>query len=282
VYYLSCISNAVALTRAAGGQIAPNVANAITYRGEVIYHRSADEMSPIWLTCASGCFFQSQATNFVEPGMVFDGLGGGYGPPEHRRLRAEWSFSEACRSFPARVVYFSGGTLPPRKGSVKPARLPIPYDTGCTSAIYSVDAFTNVGAAAVPLRSSLKIFTTKTKSVSAQDLRVFIEYIMNLTDWEESTNPVAFQPRIPGPTVVSDQRERPFYYWATNGWPSIETLRSNPSYRQSTTHTSPAPRGTASWAVRILLALALFAPGVYASQRFVRRLRKRPECEKNL
>lgn len=277
VYYLSCISNAVALTRAAGRETAPNIANAITYRGEVIHRPAADELSPIWLACASGCFFQSQTTNLVEPGMVSDGLGGMYGPPQHRRLRTEWAFSEACRNFPVHVVYFSDGNIQPRRGSSKPAKLPIPYDAGCTSAIYHVDAFTNVGSATVPLLSSLKIYTTKPKPASAQDLRVLIEYTINLTNWKEGTSSVAFQPQLPGPTVVNDERDHPQYYWATNGWPSIESLRNIPSYKRSTMGTPPLQRRAPLWAVRVVFALAVLVPGVYASQQLFRRRRKGPK-----
>lgn len=281
VYYLSCISNAVAVTRAAGERTAPNIANAVAYKGEVIHHRTADELSPIWLACASGCFFQSRTTDSVEPGMVFDGFGKQYGPPEHGRLRAEWTFTDRTCAFPAQVVYFGDGTLQARRGAGKLAKLPMPYDAGCTSAIYTVDVLTNVGGVTVPVRSSLKIYTAKPKPVSAQDLRLFVEYVINLTNWEQATSMVVFQPHIPGPTVINDRRDRPLYFWATNGWPSIETLRGYTSYKPPATDVAPSKQYTRRWLVRVLFASTLFIPGVYASQRYFRRIQNTPKTESN-
>src|ERR1043165_3158931 len=127
VYYLRNIKSSVEKQRKLGPeQNPPNIAYGQAHKGQTIYLRmGAEAISPVWLAYASTCYLESRSNSFIEPGMVFDGSSVFYGPPKHRQLRSEWTFSESLPRLPVRVVYFSDGDVYSPDG--EKIRRPVPY-----------------------------------------------------------------------------------------------------------------------------------------------------------
>jgi hypothetical protein len=259
VYYLCNIKTAVERQRGQGSKLnAPNIAYGQAYNGEVFYHRMAPEITPIWLAYGSACYWNNRVTNLVEPGMLFDGTGVYYGPPRHPRLRAEWTLSNSEPRVPIKVVYFSEGFVQAPTGGV--VRLPPPYDRGFTNAVYQVDSFANLdNGLRMPASSSLKVFEIKQDGKTSGDLRLFVEYHMRLTNAARMTGQMAFQPAIPGVTLLQDARHGLLNYYATNRWPTKIELKEGTYFAALRTaaiqHT--ASRGVLK-SVRLAL-LVLFA-----------------------
>lgn len=225
VYYLCNLKSAIERQRKLGSNNldAPNIAHGRAYQGSVFHLRMVDETSPIWLAYASGCYLADIQGDLVEPGMVFDGVGGKYGPPNHLKLKAQWLLSESTPRFPTRVVYLNDGYMYSPHGRLQ---CPVPYNNGFTNAIYQVERFTNISGLSVPCVSSLRIFQMSPNATTSTDLQLFVEYRMNLTNAMNTIDISSFQPAIPGITALQDERFGMLNYYATNRWPVIEELRS--------------------------------------------------------
>jgi hypothetical protein len=278
VYYVCNMTTKIERQRSIGDKLdAPNVALGRAYKGQLFHLRVADEVGPIWLAYASGCYLQSRTNQFIEPAMVFDGSGVTYGPPKHAELRAQWTLSDSSPRFPVWLAYFSDGYMELPSGRV---RRPKPYDAGFTNAVYCVEAFTNANGLQIPLASSLKIFKMKPNATASTDLYLFAEYQMNVSNIAHSIDVVRFQPEIPGITVVHDERFGRQAYYATNKWPTVEELRTGPYFeavrRINARHS--ATGNAAKW-IRLLFILLILLPLTLTVAKLL--LRKCQVSEKN-
>jgi hypothetical protein len=248
-----------------GQKAAFNSANCISYQGQVFHHRLIDEVGAIWLAYASGCYFRSRTNDLVEPAMVLDGFGGLYdGFPNRSRLRAKWTISSSEPFLPERLVYFGRGENAIRIG---PAPRPAPSSEEFTNAVYEVETFTNLNGLRLPREASLKLFTSAGGSSPLGAVRLLAEYRVNLITAAITNALASYQPGIDGVAAMYDQRAGDTaIYFATNGWPSVETLRTAAYFqrlREINRHPSAPRRGP--WALRIVLALVVLIPiWVYA------------------
>jgi hypothetical protein len=280
IYYISSMRSEVARFKAShNDEVPPNVANGLSYEGQVFHHRLADEVGAIWLAYASTCYFRSQSNNFIEPAMAFDGFGSTYEPGDHARLRAEWTLTDSEPNLPVQLVYFGDGYRRTRNGRFK---LPAPYDRAFTNAIFQVQAYTNITGLRLPLESSLKVFTPRRDSAAAQDLRLLVEYNVHLTNASRTVSVASFRPELPGVTLLEDRRVGSLQYFATNGWPTPATLRTDAYFielRAINTHASPLPRRS-PWLPRVLLILIVLMPvAAYIARRSTNWLRHAEERE---
>jgi len=257
VYFLSNIKSEVERLKASHTNVGPNVANGLTYPGQVFHHRLADEVGAIWLAYAATCYFQSQTSSFIEPAMAFDGFGGTYEPAGHEKLRAEWTLTSSKPNLPAQVVYFGDGykTIRGRRAKLAP-----PYDRGFTNAIYQVATFTNVSGLTLPLDASLKVFTSRPGAAVAEDLRVLVEYRVHLTSAGKSVDAVTFQPALPGVTLLDDRRVGPLQYFATNQWPQVAMLDTGAYFMQLRAINANPPPARRPLSLRIFMIVTLLLP----------------------
>ncbi len=263
-----------------GAKLGPDIAAAKVYRGEVCNLFEVEEVGPIWLTYASGCYFKSRTNDFVEAAIMQDPISGvQFGPPTHSKMRAHWTLSDSNPSFPVRVDYYSEGHVMVRGKAVS---LPRPYDAGLTSAVYQAGAFTNYLGLDIPLTSSLKIFKMRTNAVANTDLDLIIEFHVELTNVAQRAASFISQPRIPGITLVKDFRDSRggvLVYYATNNWPTETEILTGSYFEEiRRLNTSPhVPGGALPSVVRVVLILLVFVPAmIYLVNKHLARKRRTP------
>jgi len=225
IYYLSNIRSAVERQRHKGKKLPSNIATGQIYKGEVFAMRIADEVGPIWLSYASGCYFATRSNEFVEPAMVFDGAGFHYGPPRHLKVPARWKLTKDNPKFPISVNYLNEGIVNSPTGSVS---LPSSY-IGFTSAVYRVLSITNFNGLEIPDRTSLTLYRPHN---TAEQLTSFVEYCVRLESVGFHSVAKSFQPVLPGITVVADHRMGDLIYSAEKGWPTLEQLKNDPYFQE--------------------------------------------------
>ena len=130
--------------RAAGTPISPRndnraVADVV---GQEVPHLYMDGDGPIWLTYASGCYFEKLTTNVLEVTWRwgFTNLVGALGPNKSIRERAIWELQRPAPQLPKSVSYYRDGV-----GNV-------------TNAQYVVYSYTNFQNLTLPVESSLDVY----------------------------------------------------------------------------------------------------------------------------
>jgi hypothetical protein len=253
-----------------------NVATGISYKGQVFHNRLIDEAGIIWLTYASGCYLLNNTNGLIEPAMVFDGFGSRYGPPQHEKLRADWTLSATEPLVPMRVVYYGSANRSQERGGGNVGRQLYP---AMTNAVYEALSFTNFQGFALPLASSLTLFTRSRPTGDSEDLRVFVVYTVNLVIAERIPHPGSFVPVLPGATALWDARTGyPLQYLAATGWPTVPTLETDPIFMKLRKLNPRVPAPVHSpWPVRTLLALLALAPlWLWALRRGLRNRKRVP------
>lgn len=273
IYYLLNMQSGYDNQKRLGVELGPNVATASVYKGSIYNSEEDPEVGPIWLAYASGYYHHRQEDDLVEPAFESDGLGWHYGPPEHRQVRARWQLSDLVPYFPIHVAYLSDGST---KGPQGPKMLPPPYNQGFTSAVYQVQAFTNIAGMTIPLASKLSMFTPRPSPEGADRLLLTAEYHIYLTSATPSVKVFRFQPDLPGITMVRDDRYPRFthHYLITNRWVSEKELSTNDyflSYRKANT---ALRQRLPSWA-RFAFIVVVAAPLVIGCALACARLRRR-------
>src|SRR5262249_20150140 len=145
---------------------------------------------------ASSCYLAGRNEDVIEPAIAFDGTGAYFGPPEHQKLKAQWTFSDSRARFPSKVIYRRDG---------KP-EYPSAYQEGFVDAIFEVQSYTNFNGLKIPRSSTLKIFDLKTNAMASDDLKLLVEYRVELTKVAGALQVDSFQPVIPGMMTIQDAR----------------------------------------------------------------------------
>lgn len=122
-----------------------NQAN-VTINSGVIPEYGFGMITPVWVACASSCFFQ-KAGGPIEPIFFWDpGL-----REYHLKVKANWSLSAQNPQLPERVCDFTDGKdYNWEHGILKTEPLPKPFDKPATNCIFSVLSWTRLGDLHLP------------------------------------------------------------------------------------------------------------------------------------
>jgi len=232
LYYLSNLESAIANQKKRGANfgVDHNTAVARRYKGELFHMRFVDEVSPIWLAFASGCYFKNRTNDYVEPGFVFDSVQE-YGPPERKRLKSFWRLNEFKPFMPVSVVYIGVGKIKGPNGDL--IDRPSPYNNGFTNAVYRIISTTNINGVEFPQHSKLEIFRPTSLFDTNSPLIPFITYEMSLTAFLRRTGIFHIQPELPGITAIQDEAAFEgssiprVTYKSKDRWPTIAEVRSS-------------------------------------------------------
>jgi RNA polymerase sigma factor (sigma-70 family) len=175
--------------RAAGTPTPPgddNLAVAVVVRQEVP-HLYMDGFGPIWLTYASGCYFEKLTTNVLEVTWRWgftNPVPFALGPQDSVKERAIWELQQPAPQLPKSVTYYRDG------------------DEDVTNAQFAVYSYKNFQNLTLPVESSLDVYRRNPHTTNLFLLR----YRVTATAFKKLEHGFAFPPSVPVLTCVSDCR----------------------------------------------------------------------------
>ena len=219
-----------------------NVAVGIVAPHEVPHFPFQPQSAVIWLAYASGCYFASASSPRLEPAASLGVGPRGVDQTSFLRQKAYWTCSRQPPYLPSSVVYLDDGIIDPKGSGGQPLRWPEPLDAGFTNTVYQVLEYTNLGPLELPVRAGMKTFSARfhvTGGRTTSELALFYEYEVQATNFiTHLVQTGAFRPRIPGVTLIDDERFTTSdpnrglsYRQRENRWLDDSEVRALPEYR---------------------------------------------------
>jgi len=206
VDYLDDLQNAVATKKAQGLKTGDNVATANVIRGQIPHFPfgAAHCSGPIWLTYASGCYFETLSGDYAEPAVSVSvpsasGMQTLF-PGDSVLQRVYLSWENGALKVPTSVVYFVSTN--PASGRAYPA----PLEHGFTNCAFRVTATTNWHDLTVPLKAEIKVFGIYAVNGEPAGSRLMHTYAVmtERIEWIKARSD--YRPVIPGLTAFADAR----------------------------------------------------------------------------
>ncbi len=195
--------------------------------------------SLLWLAFASGCYLSHTATNQLPCVVV---------RPRNKSecsVKATWTLHGKDPAVLLAATVFDEGKVGMLNGEVFDR--PKPFDGGFTNLVYSVSAFTNIGAAKVPLQFRLEMFEPRHDAHSSADITTswrldgFVERTAAAISSDFTPPQIRERTRVEDFRAAEIASVKSVIYYTTNGWlttnhPAFNSLISGVPYapREST------------------------------------------------
>lgn len=218
--------------KAKGETPGPNLGDGTVVKGSMPCFGIAEEAGAIWLAYASACWFEKSPdaggsavpfVKYVRDSSIMPGEG----------LASQPSFYALDPSFPRlpiSIAYYVQGSrnvqLTPQASSGEKRAF--------TNVTYQALSFTNAGGISFPMAA---VATTYRLNPQARDeVQVCDEFRLYTTNIVVGVVLSDFRPKLPGCTVVSEQRFNngtalSFAYFRTNSWPDDAEVQRSRAYK---------------------------------------------------
>lgn len=174
-------------------------------------------ITPVWLACASSCFFQKNGSQ-IEP--IFY-MGPGF-REHHLKVEANWSLAGTNPKLPEWMCDFTDGkAYKDENGVFQTEPVPTPFDKPTTNAVFSVLSWTKLGDLHLPSKWQVIQYKPNFTSQTLEVQKIDTAYMTAVRD---GTSRDSFAIQAPEYTRVTDRtleaRGVPvaeFSYISTNG-----------------------------------------------------------------
>lgn len=213
-----------------------NVGDGTVARGNVPCFAIADEAGAVWIAYASASYFAQPASGQRRQVPFANYVGQRNLMPGDKAVleRVSFSLEDEPPQLPKEAAYYVQDFS---KEWIEP-RVKINADGPFTNVIYEAMSFTNLGRLRLPTKSRVAVYRPDPQLLPKVVPQTCYEIHLTTTNIVLETSLVSFKPKLPGPTVISEQRFNNgtginFAYRATNNWPSEEAARQSPGYREA-------------------------------------------------
>lgn len=215
----------------------------------------------VWFALASGYHLDTCPADRCQPF---------FSPVSAPEYLAE-AFVERLKGsrLPGRAVFMSDGVIEQSRYFPKVRRFSSPYDHGFTNAIYVVVQATNAGGMVLPRECELNIYRGSSNGRTASDLVTVSHYALHVTGILPLNSNQSWLPKLPGLTLVSDERFRhneghgvSQVLYTNTGWPTAETVMASEEFARvkAVTAALRRPKEPSAWVRASLVVLLLMLP----------------------
>lgn len=274
IYYLNNLESAVRTKRQRGEKVGDNIATANVLKGNVprFPFGAAHCANAVWLTFASGCYFDGiKGAHAEAPACV-----GVLSPDGRDTLYPGDSVSKRV------IIHKRPDSLGvPRHAAYMEELNPYTKKTfsptnGYCSIEFELLATTNVNGRTLPLASRMKTFRLDYSDFT--QTRLIHDYEVRASDFAFVVPRADYRPRIPGMTAFADARftsqQVPKFSYTRSSWMSDKEAASSLEFREAARNAGkyPPPKASVKYLMISVFVFSLLLPSFVALVRWRRRL----------